>query len=81
MKKTKLPYFITAKRARVLVELYMWEAKENRPPAMQDLADLLGLSRAGIYQHLQRLLRDGFVTKHGCKYVVSVKGADYLEPD
>ena len=83
MKKTTLgiEYFITIKRARVLIELSVWQAEQKRPPAIQDLADLLCLSRACVHEHLQRLLRDGFVDKVGRKYIVSRKGRDYLEPD
>ena len=80
MKKTMLgfEYFITIKQARVLIELSVWQAEQKRPPAIQDLADLLCLSRACVHEHLQRLLRDGFVEKRRRKYIVSAKGCEYL---
>lgn len=80
MKQTKLgfAYFITEKRGRVLSLLYLWQIHKKHPPTIAYLALRLGLSRACVYEHLQRLLRDGFVEKVGCKYIVSAKGREYL---
>lgn len=79
--KARLPdwHDITEKRSEVLVELSVWQAHHKRPPTIQDLADMLGRSYPTVHEHLQRLLRDGYVDERGYKYVVSRKGWQYLE--
>ena len=75
-------YNITAKRRRVLAAMYSWAFVHTYHPTIRDIAKYCHISRSTTYEHLQRLLRDGFVKKSTIlpqpKYVLTTKGRNCL---
>jgi len=50
---------LTPKRLKVLNAFKDW--KEPYPPTVDEIADILGVSRVTAFSHIRRLVKDGYL--------------------
>lgn len=60
---------LTEKQKEVLIAMEVLSSKKGYQPSIEDLSDMMGVSKGTVYQRLRDAEKKGYIKRHGSRAV------------